>query len=265
MKKRAFSSPGKSGSPGGGVGFFQQFTRHFIRPYGEAEGAPSPETVLKRLKPYSCEWLLRPKVALSELSDTVTKNMRIMTKKDQKVFTPETVNKFVSEMSELNKPLKKLHKDAVTSACEKDVVDVLKFLFQDHEDLDIIVDEMFHVGGAMFATAVQLIVARTLVQDPERYAELVEASETGSDAVFKKNADIESMRDFIVSSVLGRKHERGKQPARKDLLKQFDSPTKRANVKASSHTSESSSDDEEEIPKRSIIDSRAKSKPKRIR
>ena len=166
-------------------------------------------------KPYSCEWLLRPKVALSELSGTVTKNMKIMTNKDQKVFVPETVKKFVSEMSDLNKPLKKLHKDDVTSASQKDVLDVLKFLFQDHEDLDSIVDKMFHVGGAMFATAVQLIVARTLVQDPERYAELVEASETGSDAVFKKNSDIESMRDFIVSSVLGRQHQRSKQPAQR--------------------------------------------------
>ena len=49
-----------------------------------------------------------------------------------------------------------------------------------------IVDEMFQVGGALFVTAVQLIMARTLVQDPIRYAELVEASETGSDAVFKR-------------------------------------------------------------------------------
>ena len=107
-------------------------------------------------------------------------------------------------MSELNKPLKKLHKDAVTSACENAVVSMLKFLFQGHEDLDIIVDEIFHYDSAMFATAVQLIVARTLVQDPEQSAELVEKSDTRCDAVLK-NADIESMRDFIVSSVLGRK------------------------------------------------------------
>ena len=52
---------------------------------------------------------------LSELSETVMKNMKIMTNKDQKVFTPETVKKFVSEMFDLNKPLKKLHKDVVTS------------------------------------------------------------------------------------------------------------------------------------------------------
>ena len=146
MKKSGFSSPGKARSPGGGVSFFQQFTRQFIRPYGEADGPPSPETVLKRVKPYSCEWLLRPKVALSELSETVTKNIKVITQKDQKVFAPETAKKFVSEMSDLNRSLKKLHKDVVTSASLKDVVDVLKFLFQDHEEQDSIVDEMFHVG-----------------------------------------------------------------------------------------------------------------------
>ena len=102
----------------------------------------------------------------------------------------------------------------------------------------------------MFVTAVQLIVARTLVQDPERYAELVEGP--------------------LSQVSLVRKHQRSKQPARKDLLKQFDSPTKRANESRmpssafSSHSSESSSDDEKEIPKRTIKEKRGKSKPKRL-
>ena len=48
-QEKCIQQPGKARSPGGGVGFFQQFTRQLIRPYGEADGPPSPETVLKRV------------------------------------------------------------------------------------------------------------------------------------------------------------------------------------------------------------------------
>jgi hypothetical protein len=75
-RKNLFSSP-KQNSPRG-VGFFQQFPRQFLRPYGEAEKAPSTDTVFKRIKPFTCEWLLRPKVALSEFADTMLKNTALI-------------------------------------------------------------------------------------------------------------------------------------------------------------------------------------------
>ena len=110
-------SPAKANSLRG-VGFFQQFTRQFLRPYGKADKTPSTETVFKRVKPFTCEWLLRPKVALSELSETVSKNIEILTNKDQKIV--------VNQIKPLRKPLKAVHKDSVSSASEKDVIDILK-------------------------------------------------------------------------------------------------------------------------------------------
>jgi len=248
MKKSAFS-PGKANSPRG-VGFFQQFTRQFLRPYGEVDEAPIPETVFKRVKPFTCEWLLRPKVALSELSETVVKNLEILAKKHQNFLAPETVDKLVSEFRPLRKSLKVLHKDSVTAATEEDVIETLKLLFQENDDLDAILEQMFHVGGALFVTATQVIVAKTLIQDPESYAELVEAEDTGSDSVFKQNGDIESMRNFIVSSVLGKRRKKPAKGSRKDLLKQFDSPAKRgkqSRVPQETSSSPQSSETEEAV------------------
>ena len=247
MKKTAFS-PAKANSPRG-VGFFQQFTRQFLRPYGEVDKAPIPETVFRRVKPFTCEWLLRPKVALSELSETVIKNLEILAKKHQNFLAPETLDKLVTEIRPLRKSLKILHKDSVTAATEEDVIETLKLLFQENDDLDGILEQMFHAGGALFVTATQVIVAKT-IQDPESYAELVEAEDTGSDSVFKQNGDIESMRNFIVSSVLGKHRKKPAKASHKDLLKQFDSPVKRgkqSRVPPETRSSPQSSETEETV------------------
>lgn len=257
MKKNSQFSPAKfSQNTPRGVGYFQQFTRSFLRPYGEVEKAPSAETVFKRIKPFTCEWLLRPKVAMSEMSETLSKNIEIIADKDQKVVNADAVKKLVSGTKSLRKSLRVLHKDHVGSANEKDVVETLKNLFQEDEELDSLLEQMFQISGAMFVTATHLIVAKTLIQNPEEYADLVEAEDTGSDSVFKQNGDIESMRDFIVSSVLGRKKKKVVTGSRKHLLKLFDSPTKETSevrmrlkpTRLSTPSSSSSENEEEEQP-----------------
>ena len=62
--------------------FLNQFPKKILRPYGAVEQAPSEETVLKRVKPNSCEWLKRPKVAMSEMAETLTANMDMLATKE---------------------------------------------------------------------------------------------------------------------------------------------------------------------------------------
>ena len=173
MKKNSQFSPAKfSQNSPQGVGYFQQFTRSFLRPYREVEKAPSAETVFKRIKPFTCEWLLRLKVALSEMSETLSKNLDIIAHKDQEVVNTDAIKKLVLGTKSLRKSLRVLHKDHVSSAKEKDAVETLKQLFQEDEELDSLVEEMFQISGAMFVTAMHLIVAKTLIQNPEEYADL---------------------------------------------------------------------------------------------
>lgn len=142
----------------------------------------------------------------------MAKNVDIIADKEQKVVTADAVRKLVSGTKSLRKSLHVLHKHHVSSA-----KDTLRQLFQEDDELDSVLEEMFHIGGAMFVTATYVIVAKALIQNPDEYAELVEANDTGSDSVFKQNGDIESIRDFIVSSVFGRKKKKLRNGSRKDL------------------------------------------------
>ena len=112
-------SPAKNnqGSPCG-VGYFQQFPKSFLRLYGEVEKSPAPETVFRRIQPFTYEWLLRPKVALSELSETLAKNVDIIAQKDQQLVTGNAIKKLVSGTKSLQKSLHVLHRDRVSSAKE---------------------------------------------------------------------------------------------------------------------------------------------------
>ena len=69
----------ESGSPskqfGHGVPFFNHFHKAFLRPYGKAESAPDSRTIFNRINARNCEWLCRPQVALSELAETMHKNI----------------------------------------------------------------------------------------------------------------------------------------------------------------------------------------------
>ena len=238
MKRSSpFSSPKKNSQKA--VGFFQQFPRQFVRPYGEADTAPNEETILKRIKPFTCEWLLRPKIALSEFSDTILKNTELMKTDEQNVLNADFVSNLETQLKPLKKNITNLNREHEGEATEKNVVETLKFLYKENDELDNMVDSMFHVGGALFVTAIQYIVARTLIRNPEEYAQRVE-SEDGSDATFQRQRDIVSMKDYIVHSVIGKHKKVPSLPSpRKSLLRQFDSPSKSNDTqeKTSPHTS----------------------------
>ena len=260
MKRSSpFSSPKKNSQKA--VGFFQQFPRQFLRPYREADTAPNEKTIFKRIKPFTCEWLLSPKVALSEFSDTILKNTELMKTDEQNVLNPDFVSNLEKQLKPLTKNITNLNREHEGEATEKSVVETLKFLYKENDELDNIVDSMFH-EGALFVTAIQYIVARTLIRNPEEYAQRVE-SEDGCDATFQRQRDIVSMKDYIVDSVIG-KHRKvpSLSSPRKSLLRQFDSPSKSNDIEEtrSAHTSErrfpvpydssSECDEQEEVSKK---------------
>lgn len=219
-----------------GVNFYQQFARSFIRPYGLADEAPTPETVFRRLKPFNCEWLIRPNIALSELSETISKNTAVVVN-DETGTLSDNCKKFWSDnMNPLIQCLSSMQRDSESCTDPTDVVNVLKFLFKPNDNLDEAMDTFFHIGGAMFVSACQYIIARTLVRQPEAYAELVQA-ENGGDKQFQSEKDIASMTNFIVKSVISSTCRKASVDTsdRRNLLSAFDSvlaTTKDSNASA---------------------------------
>ena len=65
-------------SPNKGIQFFDHFSKNFLQPYREATQTQDEHKIFHRLKPFNCEWLIRPKVTLLELAATVKGNFSLL-------------------------------------------------------------------------------------------------------------------------------------------------------------------------------------------
>ena len=55
--------------------YFNHHPSNFLNPYGLAADAPDAEKILRRIHPISCEWLKRPRIAMSEFAQTMVDNI----------------------------------------------------------------------------------------------------------------------------------------------------------------------------------------------
>ena len=143
--KATISSPK---SPGRGV-IFNQFPRQFLWPYGEADDIPSPETVFRRIQTFTCEWLVRPKVALSEFSETILTNLELIKQEQSGLFCSEFIQYLEQSIRPINEHLQKLDRQHRNEVSCNDMVEVLKHLYQENDEFDALIDRMFKLGGAV--------------------------------------------------------------------------------------------------------------------
>ena len=166
----------QTATAGNGVVFLNQFPQIFLRPYGAIEQAPSEETVLKRVKPNSCEWLKRPKVAMSEMAETLTANMDMLATKESPLLSKSGVKSYKAKLAPLMKNLEHFNSKNETKLTQSDVKGVLKFLVGADAETDSLIDDAMEVGAALFLTATHLTVARTFFCNPHQYANNIEAT-----------------------------------------------------------------------------------------
>ena len=139
-----------------------QFPKNFLRPYVPVEKPPSEAIVFKRIKPISCEWLKRTKVAMSEMVETLNTNMDILMNKQTTLLSKEGMQKYQRKLKPLVKSIANLDNKNQPNATSGDVKGVLKFFVGADNETDALIDEAMEVGAALFVTATQLTVARTL-------------------------------------------------------------------------------------------------------
>ena len=91
-----------------GVGFFNHFPTNFLRPYSVADPRPDENTVFRRINPKCCEWLTRPKIAMSEFASTIenlellAKKKHVGVKKQKFLAMQETLAPFLASFKALN-------------------------------------------------------------------------------------------------------------------------------------------------------------------
>ena len=89
-------------SPGKAIHFFSHFPRNYLRPYGQAEEAPTDQGIFTRLHSGNYEWLVRPSVAISEFALTMNRNMELLAERPTLLQTDvfEDINNNMSSFLE---------------------------------------------------------------------------------------------------------------------------------------------------------------------
>ncbi|XP_057304374.1 uncharacterized protein LOC130641523 [Hydractinia symbiolongicarpus] len=87
------------------VNFLDQFAKDFIRGYGPAtkEETGSDDDFRKKLKSFTCEWLNRPNVALSELSETIEENLPLLGDKKLNNMVKDRISKVKESLQPFNR------------------------------------------------------------------------------------------------------------------------------------------------------------------
>ncbi len=185
-------SPGKTG----GVQWWQQCARSFITPYGRADEAPEPAKIFKRLQPFTCEWLQRPDVALSEYSDTITSNIPTLEKDWENVLRKSFPAKLKSHFQPIWDNLLALNKKNTESTpTAEDAKKVLRLMLDD-DDLDSKMDQIFHLSGAMFAMSANYLIATSLLRHPKEFSKLVAGENNRAAAAFKQLGTVRAMKNI---------------------------------------------------------------------
>ena len=108
----------------------------------------------------------------------------------------EEIKPFLNALNHLNNNKNSKEKNHRTAPTKDDIKTVMSFLYDCNHSLDKAVAEMFILGGAMFTTAIQYIVARSIMTEPAKFAEKLVLENEGSKE-FKKGRDVKALRRFL--------------------------------------------------------------------
>ena len=111
-----------------GVSFFQQFVRQFIKTYGEADDVPSTETVFRLIQPFTCEWLVRPKVTASEFAKTLIKNLQVIQNDESGILRVKAGDTLQTLLAHLTQSVAPPRKDGDHEQTKSDVINMMKFV-----------------------------------------------------------------------------------------------------------------------------------------
>ena len=167
-KQASSSTPPKEGR---GVKFFQQFPRNFVEPYTPTVEAPGDEKILRRLKPFNCELLQRPKIGMSELSaGIVTPLAQLNEMQEKTVVSSSVLQKLNTQLATLVEAIKPLNQKSEAIPTGANVKEVLKAFVSDNPDLHKLMENAFMVSSNLFTLSTNFLVARALFRNPEKYA-----------------------------------------------------------------------------------------------
>ena len=175
------------------VTYFRHFPHNFIRPY-DGQLQYTEQEYLEKLSTVNCEWLSRPKIAMSECCGAIQDNMAIL---DNNTVFNDT---FMTTVKEVVDPcmasfvaLNTKNKD--NPPTHQDVYNVLNGCFQGQEFDDVIASSYQQIS-AMYVMLSQLRALRGLVRCPKEYARKL-VSDAPSVLTFKTDNNVTALQKML--------------------------------------------------------------------
>ena len=212
------ASKSYTASPKKGVNYFAHFPKAFLVPYGKMkDDMLMSKRCLEILNTINCEWLLRPKYAISEMAETFTANTEVVQEAVRDIDFNAIVTKFeeVSELLEIfnmRKNLEKPHRD--------NVIDIIGHFLTPNLEMENMMQNAEKLGQALYLMANYHRVTQTLFANLEIFAEKSQ-NLYGLDERFKKDPSMENFTDYLVQSIVGTQVQATDMESRRNLLDAF--------------------------------------------
>ena len=129
------------------------------------------------------------------LRKTLIKNLELLHAHQSELASHDCIRYVEQSVAHLTNNLAQLRKDSENNQTRNNIVEVMKFLFNDNDELDIATDNLFRPSTAMFPTTCHYMVARVLIRYAHGYTDPLQR-ENGIDVSFKRNKNIPFMGDF---------------------------------------------------------------------
>ena len=207
-------------SPNKGIQFFYHFPKNLLQPYGEATQGPDEHKIFYRLKPLNCEWLIRPKVTLSELAATVKGNFSLLAQIADN-DNCELVENMAKHMSKTLDTIANFsNKETRQGTSRKDLKELMRFFISQDEEVESFVNKAIQEGNAIYTLGIQLKVAKVLFKNPDRYAHISVHPE-GKDAELKKEPRLKTLFSYLEKTCLHPTDTGERSDGKRSLLAQF--------------------------------------------
>lgn len=163
-------TPGTPESPRG-VLYFNHFPTDFLRPYSKADPRPDENTIFRRINPKSCEWLTRPKIAMSEFASTITENLELLATKKTKVVKMHHFAEMQQRLAPFLTSLNSLNQKRDDQPSASDVQEVLRTMLTDDDQTEDFFEQLVETGAAMYSIGIHYAVLKTLITNPCQFAQ----------------------------------------------------------------------------------------------
>ena len=178
--------------------------------------------VMTDAKPINCEWFGRPSIAVSEMAESICENVDVI----ERGLGELTADEVGTNLRQLAETMNALNKRNQIAPQPHDISAFMRYVLDDQEgNKEAFFEKLEVLGNAMFLTAIQYKMTKTIFHNLDWYTNMLNTCD-GTDADVKRNADIRTMKDFLVNQCVEVVHTPTRNRSHvRNLLRELDDAT----------------------------------------